>query len=391
MRVSLYYPWVYLTGGPERIIVELTARSRHQWTILTNRYEPENTFRDLNRVKIIEMPRVSVRRTFRHAAAAGLRIALQKLPLNGSDALVVLSEGLGDFVVARNDRIPTACICLTPLRAAFDTDYQSVYLKMHGNGAWRQAALHGAGGLYRMMTRAAWRRYHRVFALSGEVRRRIRLGGLCPEEKVEVLHPGVDTSRFTPSDTFKSEFLVAGRIMWTKNIELAIDAFKLLLSNRPDLKHFRLTVAGIIDRKSRAYAAGLRERAAGWEQVRFLDFPSDEQILSLYRSAYTILYPPFNEDWGLVPIEAMACGKPVVAVNRGGPSESVVDGETGFLVEPNPKAFADAMERLADSPELARQLGRRARERALEFDWKLYCGRIDDYIDELVEIRNHRH
>jgi glycosyltransferase involved in cell wall biosynthesis len=384
MKIALYYPWVYLPGGPERTIAELLPRSRHDWTVITNRYERDVTFPALRKARIVELPRVSVDRSMSHVFRAGFRIALQKLPLEGQDALVVFCEGLGDFTLFRNHSIPVACLCFTPLRAVFDEHYASRYLERAGNTSGRRAMLGAASFLFRRIDRFLWRRYQRVFAISKEVRRRIVAGGLRAEADIDLLHPGVDTGRLVPTWRYNREFVIPGRIMWTKNLELAIDAFRLLQSRRPDLGDMRLTIAGWVDRKSEGYAQTLRERAVSSPGIRFVESPSDAELFNLCQSCRCVLYPAFNEDWGLVPLEAMAFGKPVIAVNRGGPEETVVDGVTGYLVEPTPEAFAGAMERLADDADLVRRLGSAGRPRAELFDWSRFAENLDRQVDRLV-------
>jgi glycosyltransferase involved in cell wall biosynthesis len=387
MKVAIYYPWVYLPGGPERTIAELLSRSRHDWTVITNRYERDATFPVLQNARIIELPRVSVNRSMSHVFRAGFRIALQKLPLEGQAALVVFCEGLGDFTLFRNHSVPAACLCFTPLRAAFDEHYASRYLERAGNTFGRRAMLAAASFLFRRIDRFLWHRYQRVFAISKEVRRRIVAGGLRAEADIDLLYPGVDTGRLVPTWQYNREFVIPGRIMWTKNLEIAIDAFRLLQSRRPDLVNMRLTIAGWVDQKSEEYAKALKERAAGSPGIRFAESPSDAELFGLCQSCLCVLYPAFNEDWGLVPLESMAFGKPVIAVNRGGPEETVVDGVTGYLVDPTPEAFAGAMERLADDPELVRRLGAAARPRAELFDWARFAEKLDRQVDQLVSAR----
>ncbi|HEV2445391.1 MAG TPA: hypothetical protein VGS58_05695, partial [Candidatus Sulfopaludibacter sp.] len=104
MRVALYYPWIYLTSGGERVILELARRSRHEWKLLTSHYEPENTFPELRRMNVTELNPVSVRRDVISTARSAATILLQKLPIDDCDALFVLSEGLGDFILFRNHR-----------------------------------------------------------------------------------------------------------------------------------------------------------------------------------------------------------------------------------------------------------------------------------------------
>lgn len=387
MKIALYYPWLYLKSGSERTISELVSRSRHNWTILTNRYEADATFEELRKAKIIELPRVSVKRTFRHVIRETARIVLQKLPLEDHDVLVVFCEGLGDMVTFRNHELPVVCLCLTPLRAAFDSVYQTEYLRMHNNEPYRRIALSLAGGAFRVLDRMAWRHYSHIFAISGEVKRRILDGKLCRSEKITTIYPGIDLTRLTPGEDYGRKFLLTGRIMWTKNQELGIDAFIDLLTRRPDLRDFKLVIAGFVDEKSRPYFARLRERAREWPQIQFIESPSDQELYGHYRSCSAVLYTPLNEDWGLVPIEAMAFGKPVIAVNRGGPLETVRHGETGYLLEPDLKSFSSTMETLADNQELVRRMGHAGRQYAQRFEWQTFCNALDDYLDRLAPVR----
>ena len=76
----------------------------------------------------------------------------------------------------------------------------------------------------------------------------------------------------------------------------------------------------------------------------------------LYRDALAVLYVPYDEDYGLVTVEAMACGKPVVTTHdSGGPLEFVIDAENGFVTRPEPQALAERIDQLASDPDLARR------------------------------------
>jgi glycosyltransferase involved in cell wall biosynthesis len=86
----------------------------------------------------------------------------------------------------------------------------------------------------------------------------------------------------------------------------------------------------------------------------------------------------------MVPLEANAYGKPVIAVNEGGPLESQVDGQTGYLVPSEPQAFAQAMARLAADEKLVRTMGRAARENARQYDWSHFVNKIDTVLEKIV-------
>jgi glycosyltransferase involved in cell wall biosynthesis len=381
VNIALYYPWLYLKSGGERLILELIRGSRHRWTVFTNRFDKDATYPRVGQLNVIELKRVPVKRSFGRVGQAAWRIVSQKLPLDDQDALLVVCEGLGDLVTFRNHEVPVFCICLTPLRAAFDPYYQAEYL-IRRRKRYLPLALRAAAAGFRAIDRRAWKHYRHIFAISGEIRNRIVRGNLCPAEKVSVVRPGIDWSRLTPSGVYEKTFLVPGRIMWTKNIELGIEAFLTFCARRPDLSEFNLIIAGFVDEKSRPYIAKLRERAKACPKVRFIEDPSDDELFDLYRRAYAIVSPAFNEDLGLVQLEAMAMEKPVIAVDRGGPRETIVHGEMGFLLEPRPEVFASAMEALADDPGLVRRMGAAGRARAREFDWQTFCSAIDENLEQ---------
>jgi len=385
VKVALYYPWVYLTSGAERTILELTGRSRHTWTVFTNRYEPENTFPGFAQRHVVALAPVPVKRTFAAVARAGLRLLTQKLPLSEFDALVIVCEGLGSFVAFRAPRIPIINVCLTPLRIAYDPQYRQVYGGARGLSARAAVAL--ACAVYRPLDRLAWRRYDQVFCISEEVRRRVVRGRLAPEERLEVVHVGLGFMPTEPTCRADRYFLLPGRMMWTKNIELGVRAFRSFLARSPAFSDFRLIIAGIVDQKSRPYLARLRELAGGEPRVEFRIHPSDEELHELYANCYATLFTAFNEDWGIVPIEGMAFCKPAIACNRGGPRESIQPGVQGFLEEPDPERFAARMAELASDPQLARRMGLAGRERAKLFTWDRLTERVDLRIEELTSAR----
>jgi glycosyltransferase involved in cell wall biosynthesis len=119
-------------------------------------------------------------------------------------------------------------------------------------------------------------------------------------------------------------------------------------------------------------------RSRGWEStVRFLGRVSRDDLLREYRSALCVVCPAFDEDFGLTCIEAMACGKPVIACHDGGGYvELIEDGVDGFLVEATGLAIAAAIEALRDV-ELARAMGARGRAKAQAFTWDRAIAQVE--------------
>ena len=384
MKVALYYPWIYLTSGAERTMLRLVEHSRHEWTFITNRFQGDQTFPEFQSQRVIELSPVSVRRTILQTTVSSLKLVTQKLPLEEFEALVIFCEGLGDLTLLRNHELPAINICLTPLRIAFD----EVYRERWGQNfpAWKRALVGMGSALFRVLDRLAWKHYSRIFCISGEVRRRVIAGGLAPADKLDLLFPalGLDGSNTEPE--YQPFFLVAGRIMWTKNLELAISAFQeFQAARKPGATQFRLVVAGIVDQKSKAFLAQLKQMTNGDPRIEFHIHPSDFELTELYRTCYNTLFTAFNEDYGIVPLEGMSFGKTVVAVNRGGPRETVSHEVNGFLEEPEPAAFARRMTELAESPELARSMGMAGRQHAASFTWPRFAAEVDDALESLIQ------
>ena len=379
MKIALYYPWVYLTSGAERSILELVKRSHHNWTIFTNHFDSEHTYPEFRKLKLVELRKVSVDRSFSKVMAAALRIVLQKLDLENFDALLVVCEGIGDMIVFRNHAKPVFCLCLTPLRPVFDPYYKAAYL--NGKGLYAKLKLSLFGTAFTFLDRLSWKYYKHILCISRESYKRVLAGRLAKEEKMGLAFPGIDFSGFHPTGHFQKYFLLPGRIMWTKNIELGIKAFQKFRRDCPVGDQFRLIIAGIVDSKSKVYFSKLRDIVGLGNGIEFVIHPNDQMLFELYDRAYAVLFTPFNEDWGLIPLEAMAYGKTVIAVNSGGPLETIIHGENGFLAEPKPEDFAHYMASLATSPDTARLMGEKGRRHVQRYDWKYFINTIDDMID----------
>ncbi len=385
MRVALYHPWIYLRSGLERTILEINRRSRHDWTFYTSHYDRDGTYPELRDARIVEVQRISVRRTYLAVLRSALSIAVCRLDPDEFDVLVISCDGIGDLMTLRNTTRPLGCLCFTPLRAAFDDSYRSRLLARVGLMRPLAQALEIA---FRLLDRLCWRRYRRVIAISETVRQRIVDGGLRAAHDVAVAYPGIDAGQIYASDTWQPYFLLAGRIMWTKNIELGITAFARARDQLDPGRlgpEWRLVIAGMVDIKSQSYMDELRAFAAQVGGVEFRVAPSDEEMGALYNGCTAVLFTAFNEDWGLVPLEAMAAGKPVIAVDRGGPRETILHGQTGFLEQDDPDAFARRMLQLAADQTLARRMGLAGTERVRHFTWDTFVEGLDLMVDQLAE------
>ena len=246
----------------------------------------------------------------------------------------------------------------------------------------RYAEAYGAPVLRRMVSSYLarfHRRSRRVFTPSRSAEADLRALGV---QRVSVWGHGVDTARFTPALRsaearerlgFGSRFtfLYVGRFAAEKNVELVLEAYRRASASVPQ-GVMRLVLAG----------TGPREpslRAAAAEGVTFLgQLDRERDLPELYANADAFVFASTTETLGLVVLEAMASGLPVIAVPAGGVREHLVDGANGIAYPAgDAAALAAAMRHLASEPRYALELGRRAREGAEHLSWDSELDRLD--------------
>lgn len=178
-----------------------------------------------------------------------------------------------------------------------------------------------------------------------------------------VSYCGVDIENFYPiQGVAKENYIISvGELTPRKGFDFLIKSLAHLpTSKRPNLK----LVCNWVNTNEKNYIQELANRYG----VNFHIYTNlnGEQLRLKYNRAKLCVYAPVMEPFGLVPLEAMACGTPVVGVAEGGVCETVVDGVTGYLVKRNPVQFAEAIRFLLEDPKLRKQYGRQAREYVLD-------------------------
>jgi glycosyltransferase involved in cell wall biosynthesis len=373
MKVLLYYPWIYLKGGVERVILETLKHSRNTYTVVTHHYNKAGTFPEFGQFDIRQLPKmISVDRGYGSVGSGVMTILKEKLDLRGYDVLLVHCDGVGNMITFRNSSIPCYCYCHTPLRPAYDLSYREKFLEKTKKSSFAFDTLSCA---FRMVDRYAWGHYKKIFFNSQETKKRALRYFPYLDSKAFIINPGINAHVSTGDIVYSKFFLIAGRIMWTKNIELGIKSFCESKDKHALPNDFKLVIAGFVDKKSEAYCNMLSDMVQGRSDVEFIVAPSDEKLQELYRTCYAVIFTPFNEDWGMIPLEAAVFSKPTLAVNKGGPTESIVDGKTGLLREPD--GFSEGLEALASNPDLNKALGLAAKQRSFDYDWCNFVDKID--------------
>jgi D-inositol-3-phosphate glycosyltransferase len=232
--------------------------------------------------------------------------------------------------------------------------------------------------------------------LASTVDERAQLANLydADPDRIEVVPPGVDHRVFSPGNRdaarrrlgidAKRVLLFAGRIQPLKGVDLAIRTVAAL----DDSETVLLIVGGPSGPAGAAEAARLRALADELgvaDRVRWIKPQRHEHLAEYYRAADVCLVPSHAESFGLVALEAAACGTPVVAAAVGGLQSLVADGETGFLVEGrNPDEYAIPVGKLLADEGLRADMGRLASAGSLRYSWAMTAARLRRLYGDLV-------
>lgn len=211
---------------------------------------------------------------------------------------------------------------------------------------------------------------------------------------IRVLYPALDMEKFAQPNftiaTSEAPIVSLNRFERKKNIALLLRAYALL---QTELKKSLppLIIAGGYDIRNVEnveYLQELKHLAAELSiiNIQFRPSISDQERATLMQSALCLVYTPHLEHFGIVPLESMFAGRPVIAVKSGGPMETVVDGKTGFLCDKTPQAFCDALKKLVNDPSLSATMGKAGHEHVkvtfgLQRFEKHWVTLIDDTID----------
>lgn len=324
MRIAICHSNLGGLGGGEKFVLEQAKyfSKKHDIEIVTWQYLREKTFSGFENYDIREL----------HTKNHPMRKLLAWARYRG-DADVFSTHGFpSNFTSFRNRK--TAWYCHT-LNLPFHRGYRIMYMPS------------------RLFDKLAVWKSSKLIANSQFTHELIK--DYYGRDSV-VVTPGVYPEEFKPGK-FGDYVLLVSRISPEKNVELALEVMKLV-------KGLRLViVAGWID--ERFYSASDFSRKG----IEFIDKVSEkEELRKLYSNCLCVLQTSKKESFGMVPLEAMASGKPVIAPNIAGFRETVTE-DTGFLTEPDAETMAQKITYLDENRDMAKKMGKNGLKRAKEFSW----------------------
>ena len=370
MRLALVHPFLYVRGGAEKVVLKIAQKFNAK--IYCMLYDKEKAFPEFKDLEIEVMPSrlfgmlpkfLPIR--VRHAIAAGEVFYWKKL----QDYEVINAHGTpSEWIRNKNERV--LWYCHGPNREAFDLyNFRMGKRKLHGKAVYWSCIQ-----AYKYFETRTIPKLEYVFANSKNTQNRLtRYLNL----KSEILHPGVDYKDFECTG-YEKYFFYPSRITPEKRFEYAIDAFKKFKAKNR-MKGWKLIIAGALMQERAehvSYFEWIRQRLGEDGEVYVnLQFP---ELKRLYSNAYTVLYSPIDEDFGIVPLEAMSSRKPCIAINEGGPKEVILEGKTGFLVN-SIDEMAERMSFLAERPEEVERMGKKGRGHVEKhFSWDKFLKRFSE-------------
>lgn len=290
-------------------------------------------------------------------------LAIEQFDLSGYDVVLSSSHAVAKGVLTHSNQLHIAYVH-TPIRYAWDLYHQ--YLRESGldrglKGMLAKYFLHKI----RLWDASTANRVDRYVANSRYIARRIKKTYGKPSD---VIYPPVDVDKFTLREAKEEFYLTASRMVPYKKIDLIVEAFSqtdkklLVIGDGPDM-------------------AKIKSKAG--KNVELLGFADDETMADLMGRAKAFVFAA-EEDFGITPVEAQACGTPVICFGRGGARETVLDGKSGlYFMEQNAKELLAAVAKFEQNYDKFEPV--KIRENSLKFSRARFEAEIKSYVEKKYE------
>lgn len=369
MRVAIAHEWLTTLGGSERVVetlLEAYPGSPVYTAFLSDRNLPESVRSWDVRTSFVQ--RLPLLHRISQKYIPLFPLAFESFDMTGYDVVITSSSACSKGVLTGPETL-NICYCYTPLRYAWQPHMDQRLgdanpLMKVGN----DLVVH----YLRLWDRLASDRVDHFIAISDHVAARI---AKFYRREAAVIYPPVDVERFPVVKSARDYFLVVSRLVPYKRVELAVEAFTKL--------GLPLKVVGEGPERERL-------QAMAGPTVEFLGFVPETDLPELISGCLALIFPG-EEDFGIVPVEAMAAGRPVIGLARGGLLESAVDGKTAVMFsEATEESLIDAVSRFRpsdfDPAELSRQAAKFSKERFK----KEFTGFVEDRVRESEKQRSGR-
>ena len=317
MKIALVHDYLNQYGGAERVLERLCAMFPEA-PIFTTLYDEKATRGAFHGVDIRTsfLQRLPLVSRYHHAFSFLMPLAFEQFDFSSYDVVLSVSSSSSKGIITK-PHTKHVCYCLTPPRYLWDDAHRYVHEFQYPK--FIKQLIPPILSYLRIWDKEASLRVDHFVAISHFVRTRIKK---YYNRDAQVIYPPVDAGVFHIVDHPDDYFLMVGRLVAYKKFDIAIRVFNEL--------GWPLKIVGDgIEMK--------RLKSMANSNIEFLGRVDDEKLASLYSHASAIVFPQ-EEDFGIVPLEAMASGRPVIAYRGGGAKETVIEGVTGIFFDEQSEA-----------------------------------------------------
>ena len=361
MKIAIVHYWLLSMRGGEKVI-EALCELFPQADLFTHVYDPDGMSDAIkaHNVRTTFIQKLPAAKKLYKKYLPLMPMALEELDLRDYDLVISSEAGPAKGVITRPDSLHV-CYCHSPMRYIWD----HYHIYRENAGMMTRLFMSTFSPSLRAWDVTTAARVDHFIANSGFVAKRIRK---FYRREATVIHPPVAVERFSVANRPGEFYLCAGQLVRYKRIDLAVEAFSR--TGR------RLLVAGTGEE-----AASLKKRAA--PNVEFLGRQSDTELQALMENCRALIFPG-EEEFGIVPVEVMACGRPIIAYGAGGILETAVEGKTAvFFREQTVDALNAAVDQFEDRE--SRFNPRDIRARADLFTTSVFKQRFSAFIERAAD------
>lgn len=361
MKIALVHDYLNQMGGAENVLEEFISifPDAPVYTSILDKSKLRSSFSTIDVQTSFLQNLPFIKHHFKKYLPL-FPLAFEKMNLKGFDVILSMSSGFAKGVSFSPGTLHIN-YCLTPMRFAWmfkqydEKEKIPIYFKL---------ILYPILNNFKQWDLKKNENVHRFIALSTAVQKRIKE---WYNRDSDIIYPPVDVDRFIPGKESNASdyFLIVSRLRGYKRIDIAIEACNYL--------KMPLKIVG-----SGEAIHGLKKLAGS--TIEFLGHKSDEDIVSLMQQCKAFIFPG-EEDFGIAPLEAQACGRPVVAFRAGGALDTIINGKTGFFFEnQNVEALVKALNKCRDVALSSID----CRENALRFSKNIFRLKIKEYVENAL-------
>lgn len=363
MKIAVLYDTLHSIGGAERVMIELANYLNAD--IITSGCSVEIRNMISSDIKVIDLNNLSMNfsKSFGYMFEAPFRFFLNKSRIKNLKYDLYIFSGQSSIFGATKG-MNNMWFSHTPNRLLYDLKK----IRIDRVSFIKKIILYiYTSFFYNLDQISIKKNIKKIIVNSDNVKKRVKK---YYNLNSSIIYPPISTNLFR-FKKFGNFYLSVSRLFPEKRIDLIVNAFKKM----PDK---RLIIVGDGPEKK-----NLTNLIGSSKNINLLDNVDDSTLKKLYSECLATVYMPVDEDFGLVPLEGMASGKPCIAVNEGGCKETVIDGKTGLLIEPKEKILIDSVKKLDLS--LAKKMKLNCLKQAKRFDivicikkWKKFIKQNDN-------------